>query len=51
MNVLAWCPVPDQALRFEPVVEADQVAHERILHQTEVGSRSFTSCERERPRR
>lgn len=42
MNVLAWCPVPDQALRFESVAEAEQVAHERILHQAEPGNRSFT---------
>ena len=42
MNVLAWCPVPDQALRFESVVEAEQVAHERILHQDEPENRSFT---------
>jgi hypothetical protein len=42
MNVLAWCPVPDQALRFESVVEAEEVAHERILHQDEPGNRSFT---------
>ncbi|HEU4456122.1 MAG TPA: hypothetical protein VFR81_23850 [Longimicrobium sp.] len=42
MNVLAWCPVPDQALRWESIVEAEQVAHERIENQAEPGNRSFS---------
>jgi hypothetical protein len=42
MNVLAWCPVPDQALRFESVVEAERVVHERVLNQAEPGNRSYS---------
>lgn len=42
MNVLAWCPVPDEALRWESIVEAEQVAHERVENQVEPGNRDFS---------
>lgn len=42
MNVLAWCPVPDEALRWESIVEAEQVGHECVENQAQPGNRRFS---------
>lgn len=42
MNMLAWCRAPDEALRWDSIIEAERAAHERVEHQAEPGNRSFS---------